>query len=78
MSLPNIFTKAVTDEIIQRISKLTPESQPLWGKMSAEQMFAHCNVAYEMIYEDIHPKPNAFMKFILKTILTAAGPPRSS
>ena len=69
MPFPNIFTKPVTDQIIQRISKLTPDTQPLWGKMSAGQMLAHCNVSYEMIYENIHPKPNAFMKFILKTMI---------
>ncbi len=69
MALPNIFSKPVTDEIIQRINKLNPDSKPLWGKMSAPQMLAHLNVAYEMIYENIHPKPNFFLKFILKTFI---------
>ncbi|HMS34099.1 MAG TPA: DUF1569 domain-containing protein [Ignavibacteria bacterium] len=69
MSLPNIFTKPVTDEIIQRINKLTPETNPLWGKMNVSQMLAHCSVSYEMIYENIHPKPNPFLKLILKTIV---------
>jgi hypothetical protein len=69
MSLPNIFNKSVSDEIIQRINKLTPETKPLWGKMNAAQMLAHCNVTYEMIYENIHPKPGAFFKIILKTLV---------
>lgn len=69
MSLPNIFTKQVTDEIIQRISKLNSDTQPLWGKMNSGQMLAHCCVPYEMVYEGIHPKPNAFMKFILKMLI---------
>jgi len=69
MALPNIFTKPVTDEIIKRINKLTPESKPLWGKMNAAQMLAHCSVSYEMIYENIHPKPNPFIKFILKSFI---------
>ncbi len=69
MALPNIFTKPVSDEIIQRINHLTPTTQANWGKMSVDQMLAHCNVTYEMIYENIHPKPNAFMKFILKILV---------
>ncbi len=69
MALPNIFTKPVSDEIIQRINHLTPTTQANWGKMSVDQMLAHCNVTYEMTYENIHPKPNAFMKFILKILV---------
>jgi hypothetical protein len=55
--------------ISQRINKLTPQTQALWGKMSVDQMLAHCNVTYEMAFEDKHPKPNAFMKFILKMMV---------
>ena len=69
MALPNIFTKPVTDEIIKRINKLTPETKPIWGKMNAAQMLAHCSVTYEMIYDNIHPKPNPFLKFILKSFI---------
>ncbi len=69
MALPIVFTKATSDEIIQRINKLTSSTQPNWGKMSVAQMLAHCNVTYEMVYENSHPKPNFFMKFILKTFV---------
>ncbi|MEP6582882.1 MAG: DUF1569 domain-containing protein [Ginsengibacter sp.] len=69
MALPNIFSKEVSDKVIQRINNLTPATQPQWGKMSVAQMLAHCNVTYEMIYESIHPKPNGFMRFILKTLV---------
>ncbi len=69
MSLPNIFSKEVSDNLIKRINNLTPATQPKWGKMSIAQMLAHCNVTYEMIYENIHPKPNGFMRFILKTLI---------
>jgi hypothetical protein len=66
--MKNIFNQAVVNETINRIDKLTPDSQPLWGKMSVSNMLAHCNVAYEMVYEDKHPKPNPIMKFIIKLI----------
>lgn len=69
MPLPNIFTTEVTNEVMQRIEKLSPTSQAHWGKMNVSQMLAHCNVTYEMMYENIHPKPNAFLKFILKLLV---------
>jgi len=31
MALPNIFTKEVSDAVIERINKLMPESQRQWG-----------------------------------------------
>lgn len=66
----NIFKQEVSDEVVERINKLTPGTQPLWGKMSVSQMLAHCNVTYELIYEEgKHPKPGAFMKFILKAMV---------
>ena len=37
--------------------------------MNVAQMLAHCNVTYEMVYEDKHPKPGAIMKFILKSFI---------
>jgi hypothetical protein len=69
MALPNIFTKEISESIIERINKLNPKSQPNWGKMNAGQMLAHCNVTYEMVYDDIHKKPNGFMRFIMKLLV---------
>ncbi|MFM9910615.1 MAG: DUF1569 domain-containing protein [Chitinophagaceae bacterium] len=69
MPLPNIFTKDVSDKIIERINRLTPSTPASWGKMSVSQMLAHCNVTYEMAYETKHPKPNFFMRFFLKTFI---------
>ncbi len=69
MALPNIFSKEVSETIISRISQLTTVSQPKWGKMSVAQMLAHCNVTYELVYEDKHPKPNAFVRLLLKLLV---------
>jgi hypothetical protein len=55
--------------MIQRIEKLDSTTQPQWGKMNVAQMLAHCNVTYEMIYEDKHPKPGGFKKWMLKTFI---------
>lgn len=65
----SVFDLAYSSSIIERINKLTENSKAEWGSMSVDQMLAHCNVTYEMVYEDIHPKPNFFLKFILKLIV---------
>lgn len=69
MTIPNIFEKSISDLIIARIEKLTPETQANWGKMNVAQMLAHCNVTYEMVFTHKHQKPNAFLKFILKLLV---------
>ena len=67
--MPSIFNQKDVDVVINRINKLTPTTAPLWGKMAVAQMLAHCNVSYELVYTDKHPRPNAFMKFILKKLV---------
>ena len=64
--MKNVFNKQDSLDIIERINKLTPSTPALWGKMNVSKMLAHCNVTYEFIYTDKHPKPNPFMKLILK------------
>ena len=69
MALPNIFSEPVAGEIVGRINNLSADSTPEWGKMGVSHMLAHCNVSYELVYDDKHPKPNPFMKFILKMLV---------
>jgi hypothetical protein len=64
--MKNAFIKTDTEDFISRINQLTPETKALWGKMNVGQMLAHCNVTYEFLYDNIHPRPNPFMKLILK------------
>ncbi len=65
----NVFSPATVEAINGRINSLTPDTQAQWGKMNVSQMLAHCNVTYEMVYEDIHPKPNGFVKMMLKAFV---------
>ena len=67
--MKNIFHPQITQELIARINKLTPETTPRWGIMRVDQMMAHCSVAYEMAYTDKYSLPNPFMRFILKTFV---------
>jgi hypothetical protein len=41
MELKNVFDPSVKQEIIDRINKLTAQTQPQWGKMNVSQMLAH-------------------------------------
>lgn len=64
--MKNVFNHNDTLELINRINTLPSSAKALWGKMNVSQMLAHCNVTYEFVYDNIHPKPNAFKKFLLK------------
>jgi hypothetical protein len=67
--MKSVFNPADVADLTGRINRLTSETKGLWGKMTVAQMLAHCNVSYEMAYTDIHPKPNAAMRFILKALV---------
>ncbi|MBL7842557.1 MAG: DUF1569 domain-containing protein [Cyclobacteriaceae bacterium] len=41
--MKNLFDRNDSQEILNRIEKLTPETQRLWGKMDVAQMLAHCS-----------------------------------
>ena len=81
--MKSVFDHADVAELTARINALTPSTTPQWGKMSVDQMLAHVNVAYEMVYEDRHPKPSWLIRFALKVFVKAkvVGPtpyPRNS
>lgn len=40
--MENIFSAADNATLLERISKLNPQSTPLWGKMNVSQMVKHC------------------------------------
>jgi Protein of unknown function (DUF1569) len=66
----NIFSVEGAQSVIDRINKLNPLQRPLWGKMSADQMLAHCNVSYQFTYEpEKFKRPNWLMRLILKTFI---------
>jgi hypothetical protein len=68
--MESVFNPADVKELTNRIGKLTPGSAGQWGKMNVSQMLAHCNVSYEMVYEEgKHPKPKGLLKFILKLLV---------
>ena len=42
MSGKDLFDASTFEEMVSRINKLTPTTEPEWGKMNVAQMLAHC------------------------------------
>lgn len=63
---PSVFDTTTTTALLERLNKLTPESQPQWGKMTVAQMLAHLNVAYDINYGKIPVSYNWLTKQMLK------------
>ena len=78
MDMGNVFNAEDVKVLNERINKLSNETQPAWGKMDVSQMLAHCNVTYEMAFEDKHPKATGLKKMMLswfvKPIVTNEKP----
>ena len=70
--MKNIFEGNTTQDLIERLNTLTPETKNHWGKMTVDQMLAHCNVAYDLTFTDKYPKPGKIKKFLLKTFVKPA------
>ncbi|HKZ65077.1 MAG TPA: DUF1569 domain-containing protein [Chitinophagaceae bacterium] len=64
MEVKNLFDSTVFNEIIERLHKLSPESQRQWGKMQVAQMLAHCKEAFKVPLTD-NPLPRMFLGSLL-------------
>ncbi len=47
--MEDIFNKQDNQGIVERINKLTPESQALWGKMNVARMLVHCQKPIDVL-----------------------------
>jgi Protein of unknown function (DUF1569) len=65
MEVKNLFDPVVKQEIIDRINKLTPQSQRQWGKMDVGQMLAHLQAPIGVAFGTTTVKGNWLMKLIL-------------
>ncbi|TAL40663.1 MAG: DUF1569 domain-containing protein [Chitinophagaceae bacterium] len=63
MEVKSLFDNTVKQDIVNRINKLTPQSQPLWGKMNAGQMLAHCQMPIGVALGD-HKLKRTFIGFL--------------
>ena len=46
--MKSLFEKSAVDEILERVEKITPQTQRQWGKMNIDQMLAHCSAGLDM------------------------------
>jgi len=80
--MKNMLNEADKNEILQRIEKLTPQSQPLWGSMNVAQMLAHCANGAKMPTGDIKTTPAPFpftlLGRLIKSKVLAEGPLRKN
>lgn len=79
LKIEDMFERRGKERMLTRIDALTPNSKAQWGKMSVEQMLAHCNVAYETVHEPgKHPLPGFIGKFFARVFaknLVTGGKP---
>ena len=60
MEVKTLFDEAAYAEIVERVNKLTPDTQRLWGKMTASQMLAHLKEAFKVPLTE-KPLPRIFI-----------------
>jgi hypothetical protein len=65
MEIKNLYDIATKQEIIDRINKLTPQSQRQWGKMNVGQMLAHCQMPMSIALGSHTIKGHWLMRLIL-------------
>jgi len=66
--MKNLFDAARVEELKQRIARLRPDSQRLWGKMNAPQAVAHCSRGLELALGDLRP-PRVLLGRIMSPII---------
>ena len=75
--------KTIRDEkcraaLLDRLNKLTPESKPIWGRMSVEQMMSHLVQAGELPFSSDIPEISTFVSrtFIKPLVLYVLPMPK--
>jgi len=64
MEVKNLFDSSAKQEIIERIQRLSPDKNPLWGKMNAAQMLAHCQMPVRIAMGLHEPKGSFLLRLI--------------
>jgi len=64
MEIKNLFDPVVKQEIIERINKLSAQTQRQWGKMDVAQMLAHVQQPIEVAYGKRELKSHWLLKLI--------------
>lgn len=63
MATKTFFDSATQKELLERLENLTPNTKPVWGKMTPAQMLTHCTRSFQSPVGDIQVTPS-FLRFI--------------
>jgi hypothetical protein len=55
-NMNNLFEPAIAVAILSRLQKIHADTKPLWGKMNAAQMMAHCQAPFEVYFGNLKLK----------------------
>ena len=64
MEVKNLFDPSVKQEIIDRVNKLTAQTQRQWGKMDVSQMLAHVQMPIRIAFGTHQPKGSFLLRLI--------------
>jgi len=64
MEIKNLFDPQVKQEIVNRISKLSSQTQSQWGKMNVAQMLAHVQMPIRIAFGTHKPKGSFLLRLI--------------
>lgn len=70
--MESVFDKKTVNQITSRIAKVNENSLPLWGKMRADQMLAHCCVPFEYVFEERNDAPAIWLRWMLRAFFKNA------
>src|SRR4051812_13049055 len=77
--MKNLFDLKAREEILSRISKLTPGTKAKWGKMNVNQGLWHMTIAFDISNGKLDPTPvnvPPMPKWLLKFFLLNMKPPK--
>ncbi len=76
MKTRTLFDKATQQELQDRLLQLSAGNRPLWGKMNAAQMLAHCTASIQVPLGELKatPSPLRFIGRMLKGMATSDKP----
>jgi len=78
---PSLWDDAPRRELLERLSRLTAQARPQWGKMTAPQMLTHVNDQFHMALGDLAtvPEPLPIRFFPLNNLVAYVLPwPKNS
>ena len=64
MEVKDLFDPSVKQEIIDRVNKLTAQTQRQWGKMNVSQMLAHVQMPIRIAFGTHQPKGSFLLRLI--------------